>query len=81
MQLAKGRYLVIPYTESTPYNGPFTLAVATKHMDDIGFHKIPKNPADDWKSLRVAVLTFYPHPSPRANKNTGRMDVEQLRRW
>ena len=55
MQLAKGRYLIIPYTE-TAYNGPFTLAVATKNMDDIGFHKIPKNPADDWKALRVAVL-------------------------
>eukprot|EP00026_Physarum_polycephalum_P005672 Phypoly_transcript_05707.p1 GENE.Phypoly_transcript_05707~~Phypoly_transcript_05707.p1 ORF type:complete len:577 (+),score=122.71 Phypoly_transcript_05707:118-1848(+) len=54
MQLAKGRYVIIPYTESTPYNGPFTLAVATKRMEDIGFMKIPKNPAEDWKTLRVA---------------------------
>jgi len=54
MQLAKGRYVVIPYTETSPFNGSFTLAVATKNMDDIGFQKIPKNPADDWKALRVA---------------------------
>jgi len=53
MQLAKGRYVIVPFTETVPFAGPFTLAVSAKTMDDLDLYKIPKDPANDWKGLRV----------------------------
>lgn len=55
MSLAKGRYIIIPFTEAIGTNGAFTLAVSAKIMDDLDLYKIPKDPADDWTSFRVQV--------------------------
>lgn len=54
MHISKGRYVVIPFTESVPATGDFTLAVSAKNMDDLSFYKIPKSAAEDWDVLRLA---------------------------
>lgn len=55
MELAKGRYVIIPYTETIGYSGPFTIAVSASNKDDLDLYKIPKSADADWNTLRVAV--------------------------